>query len=295
MMSHDKGSELLSSVTALKDDLPFSPQILTTLFAQTDEDSKASLGDIADSIAADQGLTVKVLSMANSAYYGLQSEVESPARAVSLLGLETIRCLVLGIGVKGLAAKMKRGVLDLKKYWRHQLITAATAKHIACHVGTLPLAKDAEPLIPDQIFTAGMLHDFGKLLTALLRPEDWERITQLAQDESLSIAEAEDEYWGLEHGVVGAMALRSMNLPPSLTEPVNWHHAPTNAPDHVLHAKILCLADAMAVRFDGPDRKVAGPWESILEEFDLDADTLMAEVAELAEDEGISDLLRALT
>ncbi|NJB69457.1 HD-like signal output (HDOD) protein [Desulfobaculum xiamenense] len=294
-MSPERGPLLLSGATELRKDLPISPQIIQQLFAQTDEDSRASLADIAKSIAADQGLTVKVLAMANSAYYGLQTEVESPARAVALLGLDTIRCLVLGIGVKGLSAKLRNGSdFDLRAYWRHQLLTAATARLLAGRLRDVPQGEDAPPVVPDQIFTAAMLHDLGKLLTAIIMPDDWATIITLAREGQLSIAEAEDTYWGLDHGVVGALALRSWNLPPSLTEPVNWHHAPDMAPDYVLHAQILCMADALCVLHATPDARVPGPWRELLEQFALDRDQLTAEVAELAQDDGLLQLADAL-
>lgn len=294
MMAHERSAKLLSSISALKKDLPFSPQVLTTLYAQTDEDSNASLSDIAHSIAADQGLTVKVLKMANSAYYGLQSEVESPTRAVALLGLETIRCLVMSVAVKGISAKLKPGVFDLRDYWHHQLLTAATAKLIASSISSIPQPDNAPPLIPDQIFTAAMLHDIGKLLTAILLPDDWLAIAAIVKEKNLPCCEAEDEYWGLEHGVIGSMALSAMNLPALLTEPVNWHHAPDNAPEHSLHAKVICLADALAIEHAAENRPIAGPWQEIIAEFNLDHDALLSDVRELAEDEGLTQLLSAL-
>lgn len=230
--------DFLAELPELKEDLPFSPELFQKLFKQTGESSYASMDDIAETISVDQGLTARILSQANSAYYGLQAEVSSVQRAAAVLGLCEIRNIVMTIGVTALAEKfpVPKG-FSLSEYWVHQFLTADQAQHMAKALGKGE---------PDTMFTAGLLHDVGKLITALKRPDDWEAMHSKARQEHMAAYKAEDAYWGMDHAVIGSLVLKYWDLPAELVEPVNWHHAPKLAGDYRYEAAILCLADAVA-------------------------------------------------
>lgn len=236
-MSGANGQEFLTHLAGIRHDLPYSPELLQKLFAQTGEDSLSSLDDVAGTISNDQGLTTKVLSLANSAFYGLRAQVSSVSRAIAVLGLVEVRNIVLMLGVKHLSRGFELPAgFDLVEYWTHQVAVGMIAKKIA------RMQREAAP---ESIFTAGLLHDLGKLITAMHRPKDWLAIEALSRKNGLSFHEAEDRYWGFDHSVVGALVLRSWDLPADLTEPVNWHHFPEAAPDHSREAGIVCLADQL--------------------------------------------------
>lgn len=242
-MNQERGQRFLLDLPAIRNDLPFSPDLLTRLFRLTDDGGTTPLEAIASAIAEDQGLSTRVLAMANSAFYGLQSQVRSVGRAVAVLGLREVRGLVLALGMRGLAAKrpLPPG-FALTPYLEHQLAVAVTAMALARKTGVMD---------PDDAFTAGVLHDLGKLLTALYRPDDWLAEEALVAAEDLPWHEAEERRFGLDHGLIGAMVLRSWNLPEQLTEPVNWHHAPEAAPGPREPGRLLCLADACAREISG--------------------------------------------
>jgi len=261
-MSQERGQRFLLELPTLRHELPYSPALLTALFAQTGPDSDAPLETIADTLSRDQGLTAKVLALANSAFYGLQQKVTTVPRALAVLGLAEVRTLVLSVGVKALAeGKGFPRDFDLTAYWEHQLGVAVIARALAPTMG----CPDA-----DALFTAGVLHDLGKLLTALHSPDDWRAIRDLTQVGNTPYATAEEDYWGIEHGVIGAMVLGSWNLPESLTEPVNWHHAPMHAPSDRRPALALCVADALAHVLEDRNAFVACPWREVLIRFGLD-------------------------
>jgi putative nucleotidyltransferase with HDIG domain len=223
-MNHDRIQQFLSELPRMREDLPFSPEVLKRLFFQTGNGSMASLEDVGETLSKDQGLTTRILSLANSAYYGLQAEVQAVPRAAAVLGMAEIRNIVLALGVNGLTNKYKTpGEFNLCSYWAHQFLVAMVAKELSHMVGVGN---------PDNLFTVGLLHDIGKLIKALKRPEDWEAIHDMAEDGEMSDSEAEEEYWGLDHAVVGALVLRSWDLPDDLVEPVNWHHSPALSPGH---------------------------------------------------------------
>ncbi|WP_029460104.1 HDOD domain-containing protein [Solidesulfovibrio alcoholivorans] len=237
-MSQERGQRFLLDLPAVKNDLPYSPDLLTRLFRLTGEEGLSPLEAIAAAVAEDQGLSARLLALANSAFYGLQSQVGTVGRAVAVLGLREVRSLVLALGMRGLAdARPLPPGFAFAPYLAHQLAVAGAARG---------LARTTAAMDPDDAFTAGLLHDLGKLLTALYRPEDWQAQAALAAAESLSWHEAEERYWGLDHGLIGGMVLRSWNLPETLTEPVNWHHAPLAAPGRPLPCVLASLADALA-------------------------------------------------
>ena len=242
-MNQERAQRFLRDLPALRDELPFSPDLLTRLFRLTDADGAASPEEIAAVIARDQGLSTRVLALANSAFYGLQAEVGSIGRAVTVLGLREVRGIVLALCMRGLAVNRPLPPdFALTPYFEHQVAVAVAA---------MALARETGVMHPDDAFTAGVLHDLGKLLTALCRPEDWTAQEALCREARLPWHEAEERHWGLDHGLIGAMALGAWNLPAALTEPVNWHHAPEAAPDRPEPCRLLGLADACV-------RKLAG-------------------------------------
>lgn len=242
-MNQERGQRFLLELPAVRDDLPYSPALLSRLFRLTGEDDNSPLAAVAAVVAEDQGLATRLLAMANSAFYGLQAQVATVSRALAVLGLREVRALVLALGMRGLAdVRPLPPEFSLPAYLEHQAAVAAAS---------MALARESATMDPDDAFTAGLLHDLGKLLTALYRPEDWRAQAAISAGEGLAWHEAEERHWGLDHGLIGAMALRAWNLPETLTEPVNWHHAPHAAPDHVRASRLLGLADALTREVTG--------------------------------------------
>jgi HD-like signal output (HDOD) protein len=160
-MNPEKVQSFLRELPKMREDLPFSPEVLKQLFVQTGGGSISSLEDVGETLSKDQGLTTRILSLANSAYYGLQAEVQSVPRATAVLGMAEIRNIVLSLGVNGLTAKYDMPKdFDLGEYWKHQFFVAMIAKELSrmTAIGN-----------PDNLFTVGLLHDIGKLKTPMLR------------------------------------------------------------------------------------------------------------------------------
>ncbi len=286
-MNQEKIQSFLRELPKMREDLPFSPEVLKKLFVQTGNNSLASLEEVGNTLSKDQGLTTRILSLANSAYYGLQSEVKSVSRAAAVLGMAEIRNIVLALGINGLTAKyVMPSEFELDEYWKHQFLVAMIAKELS-HM--TDVGK------PDNMFTVGMLHDIGKLITAMRRPEDWQAIRDLAEADELSDAEAEDEYWGLDHAVVGALVLKSWNLPPDLVEPVNWHHAPELSPEHSSESTLIALANAAAHAVDDSEGSSRARVESLCLDLEVDMDEVMETAEELTESEDIEQFVSFLS
>ncbi|MBN2139714.1 MAG: HDOD domain-containing protein [Desulfovibrionaceae bacterium] len=285
-MFHDQAQKLLIELSNIKHDLPFSPVLLQKLFVQTGERSLASLEDIAMTVSKDQGLTTKILAVANSAFYGLQSQVTSVGRAAAVLGLKEIRNIVVSLGIRTLTRK--RPVPEefkLLDYWKHQFFVALIAKS---------MAQGMPDINSDNMFTAGLLHDLGKLIVAMYRPERWVEINALAAKLGLSDSEAEDRYWGLDHGVVGSLTLKSWDFPPELCEPVNWHHSPELAPEFKAEASLLCLADGLAHCMIDPKGTYVQAVETVCAGFGLDPAAVEADAAEVLDEAAVDHFVSML-
>jgi len=234
-MSQEQGQNFLHSLPRIRDDLPVSPAVLREIFHKAEHDSSFSLESISRTVASDQSLTTKVLARANSAYYGFEARISTVSRALSLLGLAELRRIILTMSIGTLSRKIRHQDFDLQYYWEHQSFTALMARETAIMLGR----RDAEDLM-----TCGLLHDLGKIITAIYAPEVWQQICAAARKEQKSHYIVETEFWGIDHALIGAMVLHLWHLPESLTEPVNWHHRPELADTGFKEqARILALAN----------------------------------------------------
>lgn len=256
---------------------PYEPMLIPALFAATKEHSTISIEEITAIIEKSQKLAARVLSLANSALYALQSTVTSLQRAVVIIGFREVRSLVLTLGAVSIIrdAKLPKSC-DAKELWRHQVRTAVIAKTLAdaaAHGVGLPGGRpDGDLAItPDEAYIVGLLHDIGKIFIASGRPRAWEAIEELRKRDRLEFHQAEDAYWGLDHALIGAQVLRYWKLPLLLTDPINWHHAPALAPSFAPGARLLAAANIIAHK--GLDADDALPPE---------AATLMPEGADIA-------------
>ena len=284
-MRHQRAQDFLGRLPELRNELPFSPDLLRRLTEQTRADSQSSLDAVAETLSADQGLATRVLVMANSAFYGLQAEVASVGRAVAVLGLREVRNIVLALGIKGLCSTHSLpSQFDLKQYWTHQVTVSLLAAELARLHGAAP----------DMLFTAGLLHDLGKLILALQCPDDWLEIHAAAESRGVPFCDAEDAYWGIDHAVAGALLLRSWDLPAALCEPVNWHHAPGSAPEYQLEAAILCLANALAHRMDSAGERTGRGARSALQLLELDPELALREASDAVRPEMVDEFVALL-
>ncbi|MDR2668949.1 MAG: HDOD domain-containing protein [Desulfovibrio sp.] len=231
--------------------LPYDPSLLPKLFDASQEGSRISLEEITAGIGKSQDLAVRILSSANSALYALESTVTSLSRAVNVLGLKEVRNIALMAGADTWLRNAKLpAAFDGARALRHQILAAELAKALA---QTLQRTDSTLRIKPDEAYAAGLLHDIGKVFLALRRPQVWAAVEKLRNTAPLSFAEAEDEYWSIDHALVGARVLHYWKLPLMLTDSISWHHAPQLAPDYAPEARLLCAADILAHEGLGPD------------------------------------------
>lgn len=181
-----------------------------------------SIEKVGKLIASDIGMTSKILQLVNSAFFGVPCHVTNPSQAVHLLGLDTVRALVLTIGLFSEFDNITLTKLNIEVIYTHSIKTGTLAKKIAKKE-----ALDSE--LVDNSFMAGMLHDLGKLVLSANFPEIYHEVYELSKQENIQFHEAENEKIGVTHAEVGAYLLGLWGLPDSIVEGVAFHHSPENS------------------------------------------------------------------
>lgn len=211
---------------------------------------------LARMIEYDPGLTANVLQLSNSAYFGWSKSIRTVKEAIVRLGTNRIFQMVLCMSVAPLVRKPIKGYdMDSEGLWRHSISTAICAELVAAEL---------ELTCRGEAFTAGLLHDMGKIVLGTFVDVDDEPIKEIMRMDKLAFNEAEQMVLGIDHAEVAAALLRSWNLPDDVSEAVRWHHQPSNADEgrrelaDLIHvADILCLdfgfgggADGLGYRLD---------------------------------------------
>ena len=195
--------------------VPSAPSLYTKLVAAT-ADQDASIADIAALVESDIAMCAKVLQLVNSSFFGLARRVSSPREAVTYLGIERVRALVLSAGA-------------FRAFAATQPVEGFSVDALETH--SARVARLAADLLPDKseaedAFTAGVLHDVGKLLLAAHRPDEFALQLAAARESGRPLHELEHERAGVTHAEVGAYLLALWGLPHRIVEAVAYHHAP---------------------------------------------------------------------
>jgi HD-like signal output (HDOD) protein len=187
------------------------------------ESSESPLEDIAEVVGRDIGMTAKLLKLVNSAFFGLYRQIADAREAVSYLGIDTLKSLVLTLHVFSEFEETARKSVALGRLWIHSTQTAAAARVIA-------LAENAGARQVSEAFTAGLLHDCGKLVLAGNFGAQYGEVIRLASSQPLSLVEAERQIFGANHAEVGGYLLGLWGLPVPIVEAIAHHHDPSHGP-----------------------------------------------------------------
>ena len=199
---------------------------------------EASNDEIVEVLKHDSVLTAKLLRACNSPAVGLVEPVTSVDQAVLMLGHSQILQMVTALAFGGaMAVQLPGYAIEANELWRHSLVTASAAETIAAHGVEL-----AEPSVA---FTAGLLHDIGKLVMTQFLTEESQTAIRARVAQGVPTADAEREHFGTDHAEVGACLLYVWRLPEEIVESVANHHHPTVDPKPRLSA-LSHLANCLA-------------------------------------------------
>jgi putative nucleotidyltransferase with HDIG domain len=185
-------------------------------------DPDATYDDLRKVIEFDPGLTSGILRLANSVYFKGSGEIVSIRDALVRLGTKNVMELLVSVTVGPIACHRIAGYdLPPGDMLRHTVFVALGAGQLAQRLGMV---------LPAHGFTAGMLHDIGKILLGTFLEIDVEVIRSLAFTQQKPFDMAEREVLGIDHAEAGALLLQSWNVPESIVEVVRWHHLPDECP-----------------------------------------------------------------
>mgnify|MGYP003966136279 FL=1 len=193
--------------------------------------------DIAEIITLDPSLTVRLLKIVNSAFYGLRGEVETIPHAMGIVGTEQLMQLVLATTVVGQFKNIPKDMMDMDYFWKHS---------VACGLSARAINEAREENEGESIFVAGLLHDIGRLVMCLKVPDQLKIVLGFAKKSGDRWYKAEAKYFGFDHGGVGGALLRAWTLPKKLQEAVAHHHFPASAKKYPQEAAIVHLADRIS-------------------------------------------------
>jgi putative nucleotidyltransferase with HDIG domain len=237
-------------------DIPPLPEVVSQVMELTN-DPDASAAELNRVISKDEALTANLLKLCNSSYYGLPRVISSVTQAIMYLGFQTVRNMVLSSTLDQI---LKQYDLSLYNYKPNGL-----AEHsFAVAVGAQVISKRLRPGLRDTAFTAGLLHDVGKIILARYVAESKDKLVS-AGDSSLIDLAAEKEVFGVDHAEVGARVADSWNFPQELTLAIGYHHQPEAAKGRPLLAVIVYLSDIVCLRLgkgllSGPIEREISPY-----------------------------------
>jgi putative nucleotidyltransferase with HDIG domain len=210
---------LIKIVTGVSS-LPSLPDLYYKLVDELNAE-ESSLKKIGDIIKSDIVMTAKILQLVNSAFFGLPQSITSPQQAVNLLGTETIKALILSIGIFSAFSKVHSHGFSLENLWEHSMHVGALAKKIM-------LSETSDVKKSEEAVIAGLLHDIGKLI--LIQTEGYsKKVGDLLLETEITTTEAEYQVFGTSHAEVGGYLLALWGLPGVIIESVAYHHNPSNS------------------------------------------------------------------
>lgn len=253
MLNKAEGASAHSPVLSLEEiamntgDLPALPDTAMAAMQLTD-DPKASARTIQSVIAKDQALTARILKIVNSAMYCFEREVSTLSHAIAILGLGTVRSIIVAASVQQIFRPGSAPAKDLttKLFWEHSWGAAVAAKAIAAR---------ADYAVAEEAFTCGLLHDMGKMVLLKKQSRAYQKILNDVYRGVATFCEAEHRTFGFTHAHVGALMALKWHFPAQLVEGIRYHHDFATAPSHRRLAAVTALADSMMVALELGFRK----------------------------------------
>ncbi|MFQ5469052.1 MAG: HDOD domain-containing protein [Gammaproteobacteria bacterium] len=234
-------------------------------------------------IIKEPALATRILSAANSPLYGMSGKMGKLKEACVLLGTNTLRNMVMAIGIIDYLSHGSGNHIDHNKFWKHSIGTGMSAR---------VLAKQFHA-DKDVAFSAGILHDIGKLVLDIFFAEEYASVVDYRDQNDCLLKEAEDQVLGFNHCEVGAMIAEKWKLPDAITDCIRFHHTPvktTTSPlvDLIHISDIVCRALEIG---NGGDSLIPVIEPQVLERHQLDISDLENQFAEIEQKVELANVL----
>lgn len=220
----DKTIELVNAIK----DIQAMPSVIVKVLNVMKKPT-VSMKELGDIVMYDQSLTIKILALVNSAYYGFSQQISSINIALSLLGMVKVKNIIVAVAMK----PMMSNAGD-KELWKHSIRVAAGCEY---------LAKLTKIMDADEAFIAGFIHDVGKIVLHTTNPKMYDRVISAVND-GQDIIEVERKYFDSDHVKTGSLLAKRWQLPILLANIVSYHHAPSLSSIPV-PCSLVCAVDKL--------------------------------------------------
>ncbi len=173
--------------------------------------------------------------MVNSAFYGFPNTISTIAQAITILGRDRLRQILIGSVLGGVFGKVDNKVLLMEDFWQHSVKVAILSRQLCRHSR---VAEEA-----DTLFTAGLLHEIGRLIIAQKMPIAAQQIKQLVEQDHIDIYSAENNILSYTHCDVGAAFINKWGLPQLLSDVALYHHEPLEAEESLEEIRLVYIAN----------------------------------------------------
>ena len=229
--------DISAALASSLDRMPHFPDTFHRMMAVS-RDSPHEGQEIIAALSTDPVITFRILRVVNSAYFGMKREIGSLDHAVQVLGSNSIRNMVLTFSAVGVLPPKLADSFNVDTFLLHSLTTATIAQE---------LAKHFEDTGMPEAYTAGLLHDFGKILLAWTFPKEFAATVAAAREGQIPLLLAEMRQFGTNHAKLGASLANMWNFPPALAESIAAHH---DTPPAQGLGRCLFLANQLPKLFD---------------------------------------------
>lgn len=234
----DKAKAIVDKAVATIGDIATLPEV-TIRIIEVVEDHKSTARDLHEIIKNDPALSVKILKVVNSAFYGLPGQVASVDRAIILLGLSAVKNIAIAASIarlfKGRRISRHFSAADL---WRHSVAVAVAAHSI--------VKVSPHPVMANEVFVAGMIHDIGTLVERQAFPDRFAEVVDRSMETGRDLLECEREIIGADHQAFGVGLTTKWKFPRHLRAAVGFHHNPEDLSAELRNiATLIRLADVL--------------------------------------------------
>jgi putative nucleotidyltransferase with HDIG domain len=252
--------------------LPPAPMLVTdllTLFGRND----CNIDQVVQMISYEPSLTAQILRDSNSVFFAGEQPSADIFEAVSRLGFYQVYCMVVSlVGAKTKTMDGAEKGLNVDELWRHSVAVAVSAAVVAGDSGETKAAA----------FTAGLLHDIGKLVLASAERESYARLIQRAKDEGVSLSQLERSTFIIDHAELGGELMKRWKLPQDIVAAVRYHHELDSAPPYKHLTAAVQVGDMIAHHLSGEDlagTDLLAPVTAALEALQISPDKLTQHIA----------------
>ena len=251
-------------------DLPTLPTVFLNVMRLM-RDPNTPMKDLANAVESDPAISMKILKLINSSFYGLARTVDSVQQAIVLLGANTLKNVVISVSIfKAMGGESTNSCFNREAFWQHSIGCGLIARYLGNRI-------DCER--DEQGFIAGVIHDIGKVVLDRYFNDELADITRLVKERNISFYSAELETIGITHAEIGEHLAENWKLPENLVAVVGQHHNFNPDSDHAMLTALIHLSDILARKYkvgSGGDNLIpeVDPlvWQTLnLEPGDLDA------------------------